>query len=547
MSLSDSFSAGYAGLIDGDYDCVDRIILNAYFRFAQTPGGFRTWWRELCGTDDNLDDAHLVRMAGRFSRRVRAWCKAQHLPVIDCRKGDRKHKSAEDLLPEITPPAGPPRYGVFCVLVGRAPAPIWTVHRFGKGGLDLRRKTAYVNHYYFHILDPEWGHVCIKICGHPPFNAQVMLNGHEFVERAAVAQRIPFVKEGNCFTELSDARGLSQLAETLRSPSAAGRLQQVCERWIYSACLCFGLDLSEQARSRFGYQYSVFQLEYSRNLLFKDGRKMERVVQALIDRNRSLLDLRTVRSIFGLRRRPGPHKRGRFEVTVESPAYDLTVFKIHFSLLTVKVYTKGERVLRIETIVHNTKVWNCRRSLPEFGQIVERLRQILYRFLEVVHCVDECWISDETLERLPQPTIRGQRRVAGLDLNRPRIRAVLIASLHLATQPGGFRASQLAEQVTRITGQEYTSSQASYDLRKLRAKDLVERIAGTRRYQIPDQAIRTLAALVVLRERVLRPILAGARAANTKHKPRRRDPIENQYARIQWELRQLFKQLKFAA
>ena len=43
MSLSDSFSAGYAGLIDGDYDCVDRIILNAYFRFAQTPGGFRTW------------------------------------------------------------------------------------------------------------------------------------------------------------------------------------------------------------------------------------------------------------------------------------------------------------------------------------------------------------------------------------------------------------------------------------------------------------------------------------------------------------------------
>ena len=133
-----------------------------------------------------------------------------------------------------------------------------------------------------------------------------------------------------------------------------------------------------------------------------------------------------------------------------------------------------------------------------------------------MHCVDECWISDETLERLPQPTIRGQQRVAGIDLHRPRIRAVLIASWHLATQPGGFRASQLAQQVTRITDQEYTATQASYDLR---AKDLVKRIDGTRRYQIPDQAIRTLAALVILREQVLRPILAGARAANTKHKP----------------------------
>jgi hypothetical protein len=39
----------------------------------------------------------------------------------------------------------------------------------------------YVNHYSFHILDPEWGHITIKISGHPPFSAQVILNGHEYV------------------------------------------------------------------------------------------------------------------------------------------------------------------------------------------------------------------------------------------------------------------------------------------------------------------------------------------------------------------------------
>lgn len=92
-----------------------------------------------------------------------------------------------------------------------------------------------------------------------------------------------------------------------------------------------------------------------------------------------------------------------------------------------------------------------------------------------------------------------------------------------------------------------TKSIPQENMRARRAKDLVERMAGTRCYQIPDQAIRKLAALVVLREQILRPLLAGARAANTKHKPSRRDPIDNQYARIQWELRQLFKQLKFAA
>jgi hypothetical protein len=42
----------------------------------------------------------------------------------------------------------------------------------------------YVNHYSFHILDAEWGHITIKISGHPPFPAQIMLNGHEYVAGA---------------------------------------------------------------------------------------------------------------------------------------------------------------------------------------------------------------------------------------------------------------------------------------------------------------------------------------------------------------------------
>src|SRR5215469_14113289 len=38
--------------------------------------------------------------------------------------------------------------------------------------------------------------------------------------------------------------------------STIGRQRQVCERWIYSAGLCFALDLEEQERSGFRYQYS---------------------------------------------------------------------------------------------------------------------------------------------------------------------------------------------------------------------------------------------------------------------------------------------------
>ena len=39
-----------------------------------------------------------MRMAGRFARRVRASAAANGIPVIDCKRGERKHQIAEEYL-----------------------------------------------------------------------------------------------------------------------------------------------------------------------------------------------------------------------------------------------------------------------------------------------------------------------------------------------------------------------------------------------------------------------------------------------------------------
>jgi hypothetical protein len=126
----------------GSYDCVDRIVLNAYFRLGHDPGGFRVWWRALTGSDETLENAYLMRMAGRFSRRVRGYAKAHDIPLIDCSVGQRKHDLAEEYLAKtrITE-------GLFLVLVGRAPAPVWDVsahHRTKKA--DALRQPLFLSH-----------------------------------------------------------------------------------------------------------------------------------------------------------------------------------------------------------------------------------------------------------------------------------------------------------------------------------------------------------------------------------------------------------------
>jgi hypothetical protein len=97
--MADDFSLRYGDLLTGSYDCVDRIVLNAFFPLGYQAGGLRTWWRRLHGgSDAELDITHLMRMAGRFARRVKAWGAASAVPVIFCKAGERKHRIAAEYL-----------------------------------------------------------------------------------------------------------------------------------------------------------------------------------------------------------------------------------------------------------------------------------------------------------------------------------------------------------------------------------------------------------------------------------------------------------------
>ena len=77
------------------------------------------------------------------------------------------------------------------------------------------------------------------------------------------------------------------------------------------------------------------------------------------------------------------------------------------------------------------------------------------------------------LDALAAPSVRGDKRVAGVDLQKPRMRAVAEAVVALAAQPEGFSSEQLARCVRQRQGRcmaGYSPRRAAYDLRKLRGK-----------------------------------------------------------------------------
>lgn len=550
MNPSDDFTRDVSRLLEGHYDSMDRITLTGFFRMGSTSGGLLKWWNALTGNEP-LTEGKLRGLAGTFSRRVRAWAEKNGVPIVEFATGDTtKHEQAEKLQPK-----DPAFRGVFAVFIARAPALIWEAYTNVNGKVVLYRpkRGALVNHYYFQIVDPQWGHLTIRLCGHPPFPALIMLNAHEWVERTAARQGVPVVKRSNCFVEGSDLRRVDRIAARFLAPAAILGLAEVCERWIYSACLCFGLTREEQRRSGFAYQFSVYQIEYSRNLIFHSGRRLDEYYQSLVERIWPALDVPRLKTIFGRCKRPHRQAGRTVEKRIERTDHDLTVFKLKFARLELKMYDKGARVLRVEMVARHIDELRCGRLLVRVPEMLQHMRQTLLNFLDVVQAVHQPALRARHLDALAAPSRRGQKRIAGVDLQKPRMQAVAAGVIALAANPRGFTAEELAAQTKRHrprVRRKYGVRQAAYDLRKLRGKGLVQHIDRSRRYRVRQSALRRLAAWFVLREKVIKPVLDGVcrphrgRPRKTLTPPSR---LEQHYQMLQQQMHETLDHLKLAA
>jgi hypothetical protein len=154
------------------------------------------------------------------------------------------------------------------------------------------------------------------------------------------------------------------------------------------------------------------------------------------------------------------------------------------------------------------------------------------------------------LEQLPAPSQVGKTKVGGIDLNKPRMRWVVEAVIALSTSPEGFTASALARQVRKFSKQseaEYDARRAAYDLKKLRGKNIVQRIGQTRRYESLAKGLRAMAALVVLRNKAIKPLLAAAQDLRPSPGAQNPKALDTHYETIRTAMRGVFHPLGLAA
>ena len=127
----------------------------------------------------------------------------------------------------------------------------------------------------------------------------------------------------------------------------------------------------------------------------------------------------------------------------------------------------------------------------------------------------ESFVDRGQLLKLIEPTnLPNGKRVPGLKLDHPRQLALMHALVrfsHIAAQ-NSFSTAEVHADTAQALGRttaDYTLASLRYDLSKLRAKGLVERLNKSRRYFLTSEGYRICVVYLKLFEKLYAPLTSG--------------------------------------
>jgi hypothetical protein len=117
------------------------------------------------------------------------------------------------------------------------------------------------NHYYFHLVDADFGPLFIKFCSYFPYTARVCLNGHEYLKRQLAKEGIAFEALDNGLLTCADPLRAQQILDDL----TAEKIAALVAEWLGRLPDPFTVEVHAAG---YNFQLSILQAEFSRTQVF---------------------------------------------------------------------------------------------------------------------------------------------------------------------------------------------------------------------------------------------------------------------------------------
>ena len=275
------------------------------------------------------------------------------------------------------------------------------------------------------------------------------------------------------------------------------------------------------------------QIETSRTIVFTAPRYARSFFEALLADNLDVGRPDTVELVFDRRIINGRKRatQGVFKTKVVTRGVDVTV-NAFYQHSRIKQYLKDGRALRIETVVNSPTDLGCQRRLHNLDELQRKARAINTRLLDTERVGQGCVLASPAFARAAHPTIEEGRRAPALRFGDPRVMALagaLATHVHTVT---ALSNRSLRALMTGLLDVPYTIGQASYDLRRLRLKGIIERLPHSNTYTLTPDGQRFAIFYTKLHNRILVPLLAADQPpAPTPLRQALRTPVAHHVAR----------------
>ncbi len=482
------------------YRCFDRILLNGLIQPFQQPervvGFFGTYRNQYPVSRDVLRD-----IAQQFQNWVKNRSQKWNVPILEAPEG-RRDEFVEPYFRHAQPDQ------VVLILKAREPARILiAIGKKQDNRWHLQLAQRWIVQYNFYLNDRHWGRMFVRMSPYFPFSARLCLNQHHWLARRMQEEDIDFQQTTNAFLRCRDPHRLQDLADSLSPHDLL-----ICGRkWLNS----FTPFFTERERKHAGCQHRLFfaQVEFCDNLIFHRRVALDQLGERLLDANRTLGQPNKITVIFG--RKISRRYHGKLQTVLEHIDLPNPVIRSHYGHGFIKQYVRDHLLLRTESATNNVTDYAVKKSIDYLPQLQQKLSSIADNYLSVQQDILETFVDRGQLRQLSQPTfLPNGRRIPGLKLDHPRQLALMHALLRFSHIAAGntFTTAELHPQTAEALAcslDDYRLSSLRYDLSKLRAKGLVEKIPHSRRYRLLPDGYRICLVFLKLFERIYAPLTAG--------------------------------------
>jgi hypothetical protein len=173
------------------------------------------------------------------------------------------------------------------------------------------------------------------------------------------------------------------------------------------------------------------------------------------------------------------------------------------------MYEKFSTFLRVEVCVNRMKDPRLKKGLKNLECLRQKLVAITDRFAAFEAQSLNVHVDFPLFQRMALPVTSGKTKIAGIKIQDTRMLRLMEVLLQGGTQLNGWRSAGMHQAVLTAFGLSagaYTLTQPRYDLRKLKAHGLLERVGRAYRYRLTGKGIPAALMFILFHKRVCGPL-----------------------------------------